>query len=295
MTDLATEAFIFLRNYFFNINGEPKPFSLRPKENTQDDPFDELLVTEVFKNPIDFRCQKASGPLVTPDMVLFRSQFCTGVDANELTNDINRILAIEVKKLERTKQGGVARASGLDYNTTPPCGKVRVYDSRGEILDIRSFYLFVCLEQFESDKNQVILTALALVDGDVLNTDFEFYLSIVGERKKKINLGSYADGADRARPMLIFSNPLGSDKLDHNVSLVHPVMDLEYTSPNLRLVYVIERFTTLGDKNSFYCYRFRRDVPDGWVIRTLKEPFPTPKRDTRTRPRGRFMLPFRVR
>jgi hypothetical protein len=93
----------------------------------------------------------------------------------------------------------------LDYNTTPPCGIVRVYDSIGNTLDIRSFYLFVCLEADKNNLSKVILSALALVNGNLLNTDFKLYLSIIGKREKRIKLGSYANGADRARPMFIFA------------------------------------------------------------------------------------------
>jgi hypothetical protein len=293
LNDLSTEAFLALRDYFFNQQGRPIPFGLRPKRNTQDDPFDELLAVEILSRIPNIKCVKAPGPLITPDLVLFRHENCLNVTKEKLRGDFNKIIAIEVKKLERTSQGGVARSSGLDYNTTPPCGIVRVYDSIGNTLDIRGFYLFVCLEADKADPLKVILSALALVDGNLLNTDFKLYLDVVGERKKRINLGSYANGADRARPMLIFANPLGAEALDHKINLVHPSPKLE--DSRIRLVYEIER--TLPDarfKNKFYCYRLSSDVPKDWQVSSLKDPFPTPTRDSRTRPRGRFKLPFKV-
>ena len=137
------------------------------------------------------------------------------------------------------------------------------------------------------------MSALALVDGNLLNTDFTLYLNIVGERQKRIGLGSYADGADRARPMLIFANPLGAKALDHNISLIHPSASLE--DSRLRLVYEIERYLPdAKSKNRFYCYRLSSDVPQKWQVSSLKDPFPMPSRDSRTRPRGRFKLPFKV-
>jgi hypothetical protein len=48
MPDLVTRAFLALREHFFDARGRPIPFSLRPKRNTQDDPFDELLATAVL-------------------------------------------------------------------------------------------------------------------------------------------------------------------------------------------------------------------------------------------------------
>jgi hypothetical protein len=289
--DLSIEAFLTLRDYFFDQQGKPIPFSLRPKRNTQDDPFDELLAVDILSKMSNVKCVKAPGPLITPDLVLFREN-CLSVMKDDLREDFHKILAIEVKKLERTSQGGVARASGLDYNTTPPCGIVRVYDSIGKIIDIRGFYLYVCLELHKNDPFKVFLSALALVDGNLLNTDFNLYLNVVGERKKKINLGSYADGADRARPMLIFANPLGAEALDHNISLVHPSANLK--DSRLRLVCEIERTLPNASKNKFYCYRAINDVPKDWQISSLRDPFPMPSRDARTRPRGRFKLPFKV-
>ena len=59
----------------------------------------------------------------------------------------------------------------------------------------------------------MVITAFALVDGNLLNEDFDLYLGVTGERTKRIGLGTFADGADRARPMLIFGNPLGIPQL----------------------------------------------------------------------------------
>lgn len=105
MNDLAVEAFVALRKHFFDENQNPLPFSLRPKRNTQDDPFDEYLAKEVLANLTGVRCVKAPGPLITPDMVLFRPNLCRGTALEELCNDIRRIVAVEVKKLERTGRG----------------------------------------------------------------------------------------------------------------------------------------------------------------------------------------------
>ena len=119
------------------------------------------------------------------------------------------MMGIEVKKLERGQDGKIARASGLDYNSTPPCGAIRVYDASGQPLDMRGFYLFVCLERGKRVGTNW-LSALALCDGNALNADFDYYLAVAGERSKEIGVGTYGDGANRNRPMVIFANPLGS-------------------------------------------------------------------------------------
>ena len=181
----------------------------------------------------------------------------------------------------------------LDYNTTPPCGKVRVYDAAHQPVAIRGFYLFVCLEDGDGEGTSK-LTSLVLADGDLLNADFELYLRIVGERQKAIGLGTYGDGADRQRPMLIFANPLGAPELDRYVNLIHRSPLLESENEDLRKVYEIRRTVKAGLAEAFSCYRFHRDTPDGTECELLVDPFPTPERDARTRPRGKFVLPFQL-
>ena len=262
------------------------PFRLRDKRNTQDDPFDEFLAEDVLSDLEDISCIRAPGPLITPDMVLYRSG-----GKIDRADDTGQIAGIEVKKLERTAQGSVARASGLDFNTTPPCGRIRVYDAEAAPLDIRGFYLFVCLEPLPRTSDRVILSAFALVDGNVLNEDFDLYLSITGERTKRIGLGTYSDGADRARPMLIFANPLGISHLDRAATLIHADGALSESFRDLTPVFTIRRSVSGDEARVFSCYRDRRDAP-GEPLQELADPFPMPARDTRTRPRGRFTLPF---
>jgi hypothetical protein len=164
--------------------------------------------------PSNSSCIKAPGPLITPDFVVLRPGICKGSTSQQLRDDLSKIIAVEVKKLERAKSGVIARESGLDYNTTPPCGTVRIYDSANRPLDTRCFYLFICQETDLDRKGYFRLTALVLCDGNVLNQDYDFYLSIVGERTKQIGLGTYKDGFNRQRPMLVFANPLGAKEMD---------------------------------------------------------------------------------
>lgn len=293
-SDIPAVAFLRLRAQFFDGASRPIPFRVRDKRNTQDDPLDEMLGQDVLNGLEGITTWQASGPLVTPDMVLFRPERCLQMSPQELAGNTEAIVAIEVKKLERTRQGKVARASGLDYNTTPPCGRVRVFDADGTAVDIRSFYLFVCLEPVPTMPGLVAITALCLIDGNALNEDFDLYLRITGQRTKHIGLGSYGDGADRARPMMIFANPLGAKELDRAATLVHEARGLAHRFPDLALAYQLNRSTQDGKLRTFYCYRAARDVPPGWEVQELCEPFPTPTRETLTRPRGRFRLPFRL-
>ena len=120
-TDLSVEIFLILRNHFSRPDGSPAPYRLRDKLNTQDDPLDEYiakLLEAEFRD--DIKLGKANGPLITPDLVVYRPALCGRVSKQELRANPNSILGIEIKKLERQASGKVARASGLDYNTTPP-------------------------------------------------------------------------------------------------------------------------------------------------------------------------------
>jgi hypothetical protein len=292
MRDIVTEAFILLRNKFFDSAGKPIVFQLRPKRNTQDDPFDELLAQELDAGLKEIKCVKAPGPLTTPDLVLFRPNLCHGSTASQLQDDIDRIVGVEVKKLERTARGDVARASGLDYNTTPPCGTIRLYDARYKEVKIRCFYIFTCVETSKPGGTDQLISALALADGNLLNRDYDLYIRTVGERQKRIELGSYGNGADRTRPMLIFGNPLGIPELDGKVTLVHPVSGLDKQDSALGLAYTIERSLADNGTTVHYCYRLAADMPDNWQVGHLKDPFRTPIREQRTRPRGKFVLPF---
>ena len=122
MADLPTVTFLRLRQRFFDSDGRPIPFQLRDKRNTQDDPLDEFLADNVLTHLEGVTCIRAPGPLIAPDFVLYRE----GAKINR-TDDLNQIVGIEVKKVERTPQGAVARATGLDFNTTPPCDDFNLY------------------------------------------------------------------------------------------------------------------------------------------------------------------------
>lgn len=287
LRDIPALAFLRLQRRFFDDGGNPVPFQLRDKRNTQDDPFDEFLANTVFSGWSGFDCV-THGPLITPDMVLHRSD--TRISQ---ADDPSQLVGIEVKKVERAPSGRVRRVSGIDFNTTPPCGQIRVYDKNDIPRVIRGFYLFVCVEPAPALKGLVIVSALALVDGNALNEDFELYLSITGERTKRIGLGSYSDGVDRARPMLIFGNPLGISELDRAATLIHANDTLAEQSNNLTKIFTLRRSISQDEVREFCCYRHAQNTRSG-PIQVLADPFLTPVRNTKTRPRGRFSLPFEL-
>ena len=167
-----------------------------------------------------------------------------------------------------------------------------MYDANDNPLDIRGFYLFVCQEREPGAENTYKLSALALCDGNVLNEDFDLYVSAVGQREKEIGLGTYGNGANRRRPMFIFANPLGIPELDQAVTLIHSDSTLAEHETSLRMAYRLIR-TTKGEERIFHCYRSAVDIGANHSITDLKDPFPTPlSRSIRTQSRGRFRLPI---
>ena len=314
-SDLSVEVFLAMRDHFFDACAAPKSYPLRDKRNTQDDPLDEYIC-QVLQAVLPSEVKvEASGPLVTPDLVVHRPRACNQASRSDLRASPKRIIALEVKKLERGASGRVARASGLDYNSTPPCGTVRVYDLGGNSLDVQGCYLFLCQEPAPDVPRTYRLTSLVLCDGDLLNEDFGYYISIVGRRSKEIGLGTYGDGANRVRPMLIFSNPLGAIFLDYRSTLIHARADLHIEYRGLHRVGAVERSVPRErgpesitarrtmengpsglkhlETRTFHCYRDRRDVASDDELFHERDPFPMPRRSKETILRGRFVTDIR--
>jgi hypothetical protein len=291
MDSLALQSFVILRDLFFDERGKPALFHLREKLNTQDDPFDEFIANALDEQlqKIGSRCQKASGPLISPDMVVYKQ----GIDLNHASTENNpsRVIGVEVKKLERGKTGKIARSTGLDFNTTPPCGKIRIYTESDSELVIKGYYLFACLER--NEEGLYYVSAMSLCDGSILNDDYDLYTEITGSREKEINLGTYGDGANRNRPMLIFSNPLGADILDHKITLITELA-LSAESGNIDLAWRFIRTDINNNRHQFYVYMDKRDINPDHVVEKITEPFPKPtRRVEQTQSRGKFKLIIR--
>lgn len=284
--DIPSQIFLLLREHFFDEAGKPNIFKLRDKLNTQDDPLDEYI-HNLIKNKLALKCEKAS-PLVSPDLVVYQNEFASKIN-KRVCDDVSIIVGIEVKKLSRTSSGDIARKSGLDYNTTPPCGKIRIFRRNGAPLDIHGYYLFVCQEVISTSNNEYSISALALCDGNALNMDFNLYLSAIETREKLIGLGTYSNGLNRQRPMFVFSNPLGLDQMDNNATMIHIETDLHERFPELSKVYNLNRTASDGIVN-FSCYRHIKDIKTPSVILTLSD-FPTPKkRKKETQSRGKMRI-----
>lgn len=291
-TDLPGLAFTILSERFFDEVGNPVPFRLRGKQNTQDDPFDEY-VADVLKGGLQggTLVLRADKPLVSPDMVVARPEEYRLLESGGAEYDTRAVFGLEVKKVDLGKNGKPARAGGLDYNSTPPCETIRVYSATGSALRIPSYYLFVTLAE-GTGAGTLYVHSLVLVAGAALNKDVALYERITGTRKKQIGLGTYGDGADRQRPMMVFSNPLGWEWLTGSATLISERGDLSDEHP-LTHVREMTRSVSDGGREVFHCYRLaklspRREEP-------AEDPFPQPaKRKEETAQRGRFAIDLRT-
>jgi hypothetical protein len=110
-----------------------------------------------------------------------------------------------------------------------------------------------------------------------------------------LGLGTYGDGVNRQRPMLIFANPLGAAQLDRHCTWVTA---LPPTAVDSRFghVYEIGRSIPEGGQGIFHAYRAQDDIPSQWEPQLLVDPFPKPiRRVVTTQSRGKFRLPISVR
>ena len=241
--------------------------------------------------------EESTGPLVSPDMVVYRPATCAGASRAELASSERSVFGIEVKKLKRTRSGSIARASGIDYNTTPPSGCLQIYDADISAIKIKGYYLFVCQETANDQQHMHRLSALVFCDGNILNEDFEFYLAITGRRTKQIGLGSYGDGTNRVRPMLVFPNPLSASVLDHQSTLLYARDDLEKDYEELVKVGVIERSIPRqggGGIRRYFCYRVRGTETRKKELFSVIDPFRSPRTSAQTTQRGRFVVPIKT-
>lgn len=285
-SDIAAEAFCVLRQEFFTPGLKPRSFGLRDKRNTQDDPLDEHITRQLDERmPSTLRVIGATGPLISPDLIIASPVGVKEVRKGDGTLETRDLVGIEVKKLERDKRGKIGRPSGIDYNTTPPSQTIAAYHD-GDRIELPGFYLFVCLERV--GRREYEITALALCDGGVLNKDVKLYLEKTGQREKQIGLGSYGDGLDRQRPMLVFPNPLGWSELDRTATLIH--RSSRMSDSRLQRVGTIRRSPPggRGKASHYFAFREKRDVGQGGEF-VAPNPFPAVKgRTEKTQPRGRF-------
>src|SRR5581483_1979213 len=302
--DLAAASFVALRRSLADAHGTPRAFTLRPKASTQDDPFD-VYLSERLEEAFPGRVQRAPGPLISPDIVVVAPAFDPGAAT---AVDTTEACGLEVKRFVKL----ASRSTGMDFNTTPPSGTISVYSSDYQKIEIPGFYAFAVVEPVDGTN---VVSTLALVDGDAINSDKALYDLAVSRRTKEIDLGSYGDGMNRQRPMYVFPTPLSWEWLGGKMALVHRRPDVATdglvqvakilrkvpaTSPEPSgagkdgLTEVTSGVVPAVSSRAFYCYVLEDDAHrfefDGEVV-TYTDPFRVPKRRVQeTSQRGRFIL-----
>jgi hypothetical protein len=147
--------------------------------------------------------------------------------------------AVEVKKLQPKSGGGVGRASGMDYNSTPPTPVARIGVAGSlAVLAMPATYVFAIVDT-RADDLQV--RGLVMCVGSVLDASEGEYLRAAQTRKKRIGLGSYGDGMDRVRPMFVYPNPLSASDFSSSATLISDRADLVEEYPQLARLGTLER------------------------------------------------------
>lgn len=183
---------------------------------------------------------------------------------------LDKLLGIVVKKVKRGIKGNIISSTGLSYGSRPPCGRICVFAKNGEEVWIRGFYLYVCLEHNVNGQWQI--SALALVDGNVLNTDEDFYRASMNV-DKVTGLGPYGTLSIRYRHNYIFPNPLGAPHMDRAMTLIHSDGGLANNVADLRKVAILSRTITDGTVD-FHCYRYGKDSRLAGEPLKFLDPFP---------------------
>lgn len=115
------------------------------------------------------------------------------------------VKGLEVKSLENQRRGrdpSVAPCrTDVDFNSYVPCGLIKFKDKK-----LHCYYAFILYESDTNSELHVNGIAIAVVDGDFLNRDFE--LSVAHRNISERGFGSYGDAFIRTRKMYRFPNPL---------------------------------------------------------------------------------------
>jgi hypothetical protein len=255
MHKILASVFLSLCKHFFSEDGTKNRFTLPERTGNVDDPFVEYLAKNVFVD-IDFHHIMAP-PLVSPDMAFFRSR--------------EEIFGLEIKTVKNI-------TSGINFNSTPPCGRILIEIDNIES-EVPCYYLFVQLDEHGGEQE---IGHMMMVDGNFINKDFDLYLAAVGEREKRIDLGTYKDGMDRQRPMFVFPNPLSIKGLRAERStLISSINFGEQKRNYYEQVSLVAKIRREIEEPTFYAYQ---------AVRQLVNPIETPDRKTATKIRNKLKV-----
>ena len=289
--DIPALIFLTLRDLLFDAQGKPVAFSAVQTGNLQGDWLDTHLTNclEQALRPRGYEIEK-SGKNTSPDFAVFRSVLVNQPINKATAVSLADVTAFEVKKLQSTGSKTNRAGGDVDYNSTPPCGLVLVYDQSGtHAFTVRGFYVFLVVDPVIGQSGYFAASSLVVCDGNALNADHDLYLRVVAPRTKEIGLGTYGDGAIRNRPFVLFPHPLSVPWLLGAATLVHPDSHIP-VSMGLTQVSMIERKNmTTALTVPFYCYQTDADAQRFKGPTQEINPFKTPSR-RRDGSRGKLRL-----
>jgi hypothetical protein len=159
---------------------------------------------------------------------------------------------LEVKSLEcRQKDtknlGAVPCRTDVDFNSCIPCGLIKFREEK-----LKCYYAFVLYESETKSPLHVNGIAIALVDGNLLNRDFNL---AVGHRNvSEGGFGSYGDAFIRTRKMYRFPNPLTHPQFKYQNVLVTEFHLENPSELGLRALPAVQKTDTTGKVWAFNVY-----------------------------------------
>lgn len=158
---------------------------------------------------------------------------------------------LEVKSLENRGVGRDPSAApcrnDVDFNSSVPCGLIKLKDKK-----IRCYYAFVLYESDPASDLHVNGIAIALVDGNFLNRDFD--LSAGHRNISKGGFGSYGDAFIRTRKMYRFPNPLTIPQFRYKNVFVTEITCPSPDKFGLRSIDPVEKTDKAGHSYLFNVY-----------------------------------------
>ena len=289
--DIPTLVFLALRDLLFDAQGKPVIFSAVQTGNVQGDWLDTHLTNrlELALAAQGYEIEK-SGKNTSPDFAVFRSALVNQPINKATAVSLTDITAFEVKKLQSTENKTNREGGDVDYNSTPPCGLVLVYDQPGtHAFTVRGFYIFLVVNPVAGQSDAFAASSLVVCDGNALNADHDLYLRVVAPRSKEIGLGTYGDGAIRNRPFVLFPHPLSVQWLRGSATLIHSDSHLPAASGLNRVSMIERKNLTTALTVPFCCYQTLADSARFIGPPYEVNPFKTPSK-RRDGSRGKLKL-----
>lgn len=172
-----------------------------------------------------------------PDYILTSSDVSQGLEVKSL----------ECRQKNTENLNTVPCRTDVDFNSCIPCGLIKFREKR-----LKCYYAFILYESLAASPLHVSGIAIALVDGNFLNRDFDL---AVGHRNvSEEGFGSYGDAFIRTRKMYRFPNPLTHPQFRYKNVLVTEFYLENPSALGLRVLPIVQKTDKAGKVWPFNVY-----------------------------------------